>query len=87
MEISSHPPGGAPTQLRTTHWRRKGGAGGQGPLDFKIISKKSFFFQFRGVKTKFHHFYSPWKKFWENPLLPLPWKKFFRRPWNHWSSA
>ena len=53
------------------------------PLDFEIISKKRLFFQFRGVKTKFHRFMvSPWKKFWENPVLAPPWKKSFRRPWS-----
>ena len=45
------------------------GAGGPSPLDFEIISKKRLFFQFRGVKNKFHHFYPPWKKFWEIHLL------------------
>jgi len=44
------------------------------PPDFEIISKKKLFFQFRGVKTKFHHFLPPWKKFWENPLLAPPGK-------------
>ena len=33
------------------------GWGGRGALDFEIISKNVCFFQFRGVKTKFHHFY------------------------------
>jgi len=61
------------------HGRRKGG---QDPLDFEIISKKRLFFQFRGVKNKFNHFWPPpWKKFWENRLLAPPWKKSFRRPW------
>jgi len=45
---------------RCRHGRRKGGAGGDlAPLDFEIISKKMLFFQFRGVKTKFHHFCPP----------------------------
>ena len=49
----------------------RGGRGGQGPLlDFEISSKKRLFFQFRGVKTNFTALAPPWKKFWENPLLP-----------------
>jgi len=43
-------------------------------LDFEIIGKKRLFFQFRGVKNKFHHFPPPWKKIWENPLLAAPGK-------------
>jgi len=41
-------------------WASEGGSReGQGlPLDFEMFSKKSFF-QFRGVKTKFHHFCPP----------------------------
>jgi len=49
-------------------------------LDLGIISNKRLFFQFRGVKNKFHRFWPPWKTFWENPLLPPSWKKSFRRP-------
>jgi len=42
--------------------------GGQGPtLDFEIISKKRLFFQFRGVKSKFHHIWPPWKKSFRRP--------------------
>jgi len=33
------------------------GQRGLAPLDFEIISKKACFSQFRGVKTKFHHFW------------------------------
>jgi len=55
-----------------------GSEGGEGealaPLDFEIISKKGSFFQFRGVKNKFHHFCPPWKNIWENPLLLHPGK-------------
>ena len=29
------------------------------PLDFEIISKKILFFQFRGIKNKFHHHFWP----------------------------
>jgi len=36
---------------------RRGGNGG-----FEIISKKRLFFQFRGVKNKFHHFWPPLEK-------------------------
>ena len=50
------------------------GVGRQGrgaliPLDFTIITKKWLFFQFRGVKNKFHHFWPLLEKFWENLLL------------------
>jgi len=52
---------------------RGGGRGGQAPLDFENFSKKRLFFQFRGVKIKFH-------------FPPL--EKSFRRPWlrkvTHW---
>ena len=43
------------------------------PLYFEIISKKRLFFHFRGVKTKFYHFWlPPEKKIWEIPYwLPL----------------
>jgi len=60
---------------------RGGQRGAFPPLNFEIISKKRLFFQFQGVKNKFHQFWPPWKKFWENPLLPPPSKKSFRRPW------
>jgi len=49
------------------HGRRKEGTGGKGPLDFEIIGKKKLFFQFPGLKTKFHHFWSPWKNFGKIP--------------------
>ena len=52
----------------------RGGRGGLAPLDFEIISKKRLFFQFRGVKNKFHHFWPLWKKVWENSLLLPPGK-------------
>ena len=58
----------------------RGTGGALVPLDFEIISKERLFFLFRRVKNKFHHFWPPWKKFWENPLLS-PRKKSFRRPW------
>jgi len=54
-------------------WASKGGA--WSPLDFEIFSKKKLFFQFRGVKSKFHHFWSPLEKFWKNPRVATPWKK------------
>ena len=55
-------------KLNQYHGRRRGGP--TPPLDFETIGKKTFFCQFRGLKTKFHHFCPPpWKKFWENPLL------------------
>ena len=50
------------------------------PLDFEIISKKRLFFQFRGVKNKFHRFWPPpGKTFWENPLL-APLEKILPTP-------
>jgi len=58
---------------------RNGGQGGLAPLNFEIISKKRLFFQFRGVKNKFHHFWPPWKKFGENLLLP-PLEKILLAP-------
>jgi len=48
----------------------RGSRGALAPLDFEIISKKRLFLQFIGVKNKFQHFWPPWKKIWENPLLP-----------------
>jgi len=58
------------------------GRGGKAPLGFEIISKKMFF-QFRGVKIKFHHFWPPHleKIFGKSPTAPPPWKKSFRRPY------
>ena len=38
------------------------GRGRPCPLDFEIICKKRLFFQFRGVKNKFHHFWHPLEK-------------------------
>jgi len=58
----------------------RGAGGAKSPLDFEIISKKTLVFQFRGVKTKFHHFCPPLEKILGKPLLVLPWKKSFRRP-------
>jgi len=40
------------------------------PLDFEIMSKKSFFSISRGKKQISPLLAPPWKKFWENPLLP-----------------
>jgi len=63
------------------HERWKEGEGGPSPLNFEIISKKKLVFQFRGVKTKFHHFRPPHgKDFGKIPYCPPPWKKSFRRP-------
>jgi len=62
-------------------WASDGGTGGAlAPLDFEIISKNKLFFQFRGVKTKFHHFWPPGKIFGKIPYWHPPWKKSFRRP-------
>jgi len=55
-------------------WASEGGA------DFGIISKKRLFFQFRGVKNKFHHFWPPLEKnfgkipYWTplEKILPTP---------------
>ena len=56
---SAKPPG---------HGHRKGE---HAPLGFENISKKRLFFQFRGVKVKFHHFWPPpGKKF--GKILHLP---------------
>ena len=63
-------------------WASEGGTGGalDPTLDFEIISKKRLFFQFRGVKNKFHHFWpSPVNKNWENPYWP-PLKKILPTP-------
>jgi len=56
-----------------------GRQGGLGPLDFEIISNKRLFFQFRGIKNKFHHFWPPLEKIWENLLLS-PLKKILPMP-------
>ena len=56
------------------------GRGGRAPLDFEIIRKKRLFFQFRGVKTKFHHFWAPPGKVF-GKIPHWPWKNSFRRPW------
>jgi len=50
-------------------WASEGGAC---PLqDFEIISKKGCFFQFRGLKTKCHHFWPPLEKILEkSPTAP-----------------
>jgi len=43
------------------------------PLYFEIISKKRLFFQFQGVRTKFHHFWPPpGKNFGKIPYWPPP---------------
>jgi len=49
------------------------GVGGPN-YNFEIISKKRLFFQFRGIKNKFHHIWPPWNKFWEYLLLAPPGK-------------
>ena len=42
------------------HGRRKGGGrGSHAPWILKLLAKKGCFFQFRGVKSKFHHFWQP----------------------------
>ena len=63
--------------LADDHGRRKGGP--RPHMYFEIISKKSFF-KFRGVKTKFHHFWPPSGRFWENPLLTPPLEKILPSP-------
>jgi len=61
---------------RSVDWTMGVGRGGRGkawsPLDFEIISKKSFFSISRGKKRISPLLEPPWKKFWENPLLPPP---------------
>ena len=49
---------------RTNHGRRKGGqgCGQEPPWILKLLAKKGCFFQFRAVKTKFHHFWTPLEK-------------------------
>jgi len=61
------------SKKRFTPRASEGGGGGASPsLDFEIISKKGCFFDFEGLKPNFTTFGSPWKKFWESPLLPPP---------------
>jgi len=36
------------------------------------FQQKMLFSWFRVPKTKFHHFWPPWKNFWKNPLVALP---------------
>ena len=77
---------------RSVDWTMGVGRGGRGkawsPLDFEIISKKSFFSISRGKKRISPLLEPPWKKFWENPLLPPPWTISFRRPWiGHWRTT
>ena len=53
------------TLSRQVTWASEGGGAGeaQAPLlDFEIISKKRLFFQFLGVKNKFHRFWPPLEK-------------------------
>jgi len=49
------------------------GRGGRGwprpPLDFEIIGKKGYFFQFRRVKNK-THFWPTWKNLGKSPTAP-----------------
>ena len=60
----------------------RGGAEGPcPPLDVENVSKKRLFFQFRGVKNKFHRFWRSLEKFLEKCPIASPWKKSFRRPW------
>ena len=55
-------------------WTWERGAGRALPsLDFEIISKTRLFFQFRGVKTKFHHFCLE-KMLGKSPTAPPPGK-------------
>jgi len=65
--------------IELLHGRRKRG-GAKPPLDFEIISKKRLFFQFRGVKNKFHHFCLPLEKILGKSPTPPPLEKTFRRP-------
>jgi len=59
--------------LSGSHRRRKGGQRGPCPtLDFEIISKKGCFFAISRGKKQISPLLAPWKKFWENPLLPPP---------------
>jgi len=51
----------------------RGGQGASAPLDFEIICKKRLFFQFRGVKNKFHRFWPPpGKNVGKIPYCPPP---------------
>jgi len=60
----------------------RGAGGAKSPLDFEIISKKTLVFQFRGVKTKFHHFCPPpGKDFGKTPTGP-PLEKILPTPMN-----
>ena len=69
------------THSTTAHGRRKGGQEGLAPLDFEIIGKKLLFFQFRGVKTKFHHFWPPTGKiFGKISYCPPPLEKILPTP-------
>ena len=57
-------------------WASEGGRrrGSSHPLHFEIISKKRLFFQFRGVKTKFHHFWPPLENILGKSPTGPPWK-------------
>jgi len=55
--------------LFPVHGRRKGRAGGPRPPWILKLFKKRLFYQFRGVKTKFHYFWPPLEKILANPLL------------------
>jgi len=68
-------PGGHLTSLRpfivtdlnsTQPWASEGGGP---PVDFEITRKKRLFFQFRGVKTKFNHFWSALEKIPPTPMV------------------
>ena len=63
-------------------WASEGeGRGGLPPLDFESISKKRLFFQFRGVKNKFHHFWPPPGKILGKSPTGSPLEKSLRRLW------
>jgi len=50
---------------RHGHWYIQ--AGGKPTPGFWNYWQKRLFFQFRGIKIKFHHFWSPWKKLGKSP--------------------
>ena len=60
-------------------WASKGSREGLCPLGFEIISKQKIFFQFRGVKNKFHHFWPSLET-----ILPTPMNASVARQLNRW---
>ena len=62
-------------------WVSEVGAGGKGSPGFWKFQQKRLFFQFRGVKIKFHHFWPSPGKILEKSPSALPLEKSFRRPW------